>query len=173
MDQHSSKSRSTKGERQGPEFIVSREFFDQYFERPLPQSSFHDLVNKGQIIPWPQMRGRFLANESLRRLKLPKISKLPDYERVRSLEDIVRFGFTLIDHTLFPAPPWLLAEEMIDIQEGDHARRISEQYRDAVEALDSAQLKLAYFAGVLDAVFKGEADLRDSSSLKLIGKRGG
>lgn len=41
----------------GPEFIVSREFFNRYFEKPLPKSAFHDLVNRGRILQWPAMRG--------------------------------------------------------------------------------------------------------------------
>ena len=144
----------------GPEFIVSREFFDQFFEKPLPQSSFHDCVNKGRIIPWPGMRGRFLVNESLRRMGLPKISEIPKEKKVRSLEDLTRFAFTLIDVLLFPAPSWLLAEETINLVDGDHACRVADQHRDSVEALSSPDLKLAYFSGVLDAVFLAEEDAR-------------
>lgn len=141
-----------------PEFIVAREFFDQFFERPLPQSSFQDLVKKGRIIPWTHMRGRFLANESLRRLGLPKITQMPEDVQQRSLEDLIRFGFTLIDDTLFGPPSWLLSAEKIDLKEGDHARRIADHYRGNVNSLDGPELKLAYFGGVLDAEFLTRED---------------
>ena len=62
----------------GPEFIVSREFFNRYFEKPLPKSAFHDLVNRGRILPWTAMRGRYLLNKSLHRMGLPTVEKLPN-----------------------------------------------------------------------------------------------
>ena len=56
-----------------PRFIVSREHFNRYFEKPLPTSTFHDLVNKGKIIPMEGMRGVYQLNNSLRRLGLPEV----------------------------------------------------------------------------------------------------
>ena len=140
------------------EFVVTREFFDQFFEKPMPTSSFHDLVQKGRILPWNGMRGRYLLNGSLKRLGLPALTELPSELPKRSLEDITRFGFTLIDHNLFPPPPWVLTRDIMDIGEADLSRRLSDQYRDRVEAFDSNELKLAYFGGVLDAAFKDEED---------------
>lgn len=55
---------------EGPKFVVTREFFDQFFEKPMPTGSFHDLVHKGKVIPWQLMRGCYYANESLCRLGL-------------------------------------------------------------------------------------------------------
>lgn len=95
----------------GPEFVVTSEFFDRFFEKPMPTSTFHGLVNKACIIPWHGMRGKYLLNASLHRMKLPTVDKLPREEPKRSLEDITRFAFTLIDSDLFPAPSWLLSVE--------------------------------------------------------------
>lgn len=145
----------------GPEFVVTREFFDRYFEKPMPTSTFHDLVNKGRITQWPQMRGRYLLNASLHRMKLPTVEKLPVEDLKRSLEDITRFAFTLIDSDLFPAPSWLLGVEALDAVECDHALRLAELYRDRVESYSSPQEKLGYFAGVLDAVYMTGQDEKD------------
>jgi len=142
----------------GPEFIVSRDFFDRYFERPMPTSTFHDLVNKGKILAWSHLRGRYYLNSSLQRLGLPTVSDLPKDSPGRSLEDICRLAFTLIDPLLFPAPPWLLAEEAIDAVVADHASRLADQYRDNVAVIKTTEEKLAYFAGALDAQFMIEAD---------------
>jgi hypothetical protein len=40
-----------------PEFAVTRDAFNRYFEKPLPTSTFHDFVNKGKIVPMKGIRG--------------------------------------------------------------------------------------------------------------------
>jgi hypothetical protein len=45
-----------------------------------------------------------------------------------------------------------LPVEVVDIRDLDHARRLTDQYRDAVKGQNSTPLKLAYFQGVLDWV---------------------
>jgi len=133
-----------------PEFAVRRETISKYFDPPLPRSTFHDFVNKGSIIPMKGVRGFYLLNASLRRLGLKETSKLPETEARRTMEDILRLAFTFIDEGLFPAPSWLLDVEELSMREVDHASRIANEHRNAVEQLDSDRLKLAYFAGVLD-----------------------
>jgi hypothetical protein len=140
-----------------PEFIVSREHFNRYFEKPLPTSTFHDLVNKGKILPMKGMRGFYLLNDSLRRLGLREVRELPKPVARRSLEDIVRLAFTLIDRNLFPAPSWLLPVEAIELRDADHARNLASRYRDKVASYRHVELKLAYFHGVLDWVALEEA----------------
>lgn len=141
-----------------PEFIVSREYFNRYFEKPLPTSTFHDLVNKGKIIPMKDIRGCYLLNTSLRRLGLAEVRELPTLASSRSLEEIVRLAFTLIDRDLFPEPSWLLFHEAIDLNDAEHARRIADHHRGRVESQGHVKLKLAYFQGVLDATAKMEAE---------------
>jgi hypothetical protein len=154
------KRKATSGASQGPEFIVRREAFDRYFDHPIPSSTFFDLVDDGKILAWPQMRGRYYLNRSLKKLGLPTVTKLPEPVRKRSLEDIARLAFTLLDAIVFPAPPWLLTEEAIDATTADHAGRMANQYREKVEACESIEEKLAYFAGVLDAQVLIEAEQR-------------
>jgi hypothetical protein len=146
-------SRKSKGETGSslPEIVVRREGFDSFFDPPLATSSFHDLVNKGKIISMNGMRGFYLLNESLRRMGLPEVSALPSAVRKRSLEDLTRLAFTLIDPLLFPAPSWLLTEEKIALVDAEHARRLADEYREKVHALTNVHLKLAYFQGALDA----------------------
>jgi hypothetical protein len=81
----------------GPEFIVTRESFDRFFERPVPSSTFHDQVDKGNILRWPELRRRYYLNASLRRLGLPTVTELPEAARKWSLEDIASLAFTLIE----------------------------------------------------------------------------
>ena len=135
----------------GPEFIVSREAFDRYFERPIPTSTFHDLVSKGKVVPWSEMRGRYYLNASLKRMGLPAVRELPTKPGALSLEDVFRYAFTLIDPLLFSEPPAMLTAEVIDASTVDHAKRIAIEHREIFEALSSTEEKQAYFAGVLDA----------------------
>jgi hypothetical protein len=137
-----------------PEFVVTRESFDRYFEKPLPTSTFHDLVNKGRITPFKHMRGHYLLNDSLRRLGLKEVRKLPKPPPEPGLEGIIRLAFTLIDDGLFPAPSWLLNVDAINAKDADHAVRLADQYRAAVQECSNVELKLAYFQGVLDAAFR-------------------
>jgi len=143
-----------------PEFVVRRESIARFFDPPLAASSFHDLVNRGKIIPMKGMRGYYLLNESLRRMGLPKVLEIPSAVEKRSLEDIARLAFTLIDPRLFPAPSWLLTEEAIRLVEADHARRIAAEHREKVHALENEHLKLAYFQGVLDAQVMVEREVK-------------
>ena len=52
-----------------PEFGVEYETISGYFEPALARSTFHDRVQDGTIVPMKGMRGFYLLNESLRRLK--------------------------------------------------------------------------------------------------------
>lgn len=157
-DQLAMKNSPAKPQSDFPEFAVRREAIGRYFDPPLPRSTFHDLVNKGKIIPMKGMRGFYLLNESLRRLGLREVRALPAEPESRSLEDIVRLAFTLVDADIFPAPSWLLHVEAIDLKDADHARKLADQSREKVASYDGVLLKLAYFQGVLDWVSMEEAD---------------
>ena len=133
-----------------PEFVVSREAFDRYFEKPMPTSTFHDLVHKGKIIPFKHMRGRFLLNASLRRLGLREVSELPRPPSELSLEDIVRLAFSMIDSDLFPRPRWMQNITSIPVKDLEHAHRLISILRGRVEKQESPQAKLAYLESVLD-----------------------
>jgi len=136
---------SSKDEREFPEFVVTRESLNRYFEKPLPTSTFHDLVNKGKITPFKAMRGYYLLNDSLRRLGLRQVREMPKPPPAPSLDDIVRLAFCLIDRNLFPEPSWLLDVEAIDAKDADHAVRLANRYREKVEGFEHVELKLAYF----------------------------
>jgi hypothetical protein len=149
---------SAKSEPTGyPEFAVRAETICQFFSPPLASSTFHDFVNKGQIIPLKGIRGFYKLNESLSRLGLREVPSLPEAAS-RSTEDIVRLAFSAIDPDVFPAPSWLLNVEAIDGKDADHAERIIAQHVDAVMALGSDREKQHYLQGVLDASTVIEAD---------------
>ena len=140
-----------------PEFVVKRESFNRYFEKPLPTSTFHKLVNEGRITRFKHMEGYFYLNDSLRRLGLREVRELPKPPSDRSMDDIVRLAFFLIDPKLFPEPSWLLAVEAIDLKDADHATRLADQHRDKVQAFEHVELKLAHFQGALDWAFKEDS----------------
>ena len=65
-----------------PEFAVRRESFDSYFDKPLPRSTFHDLVGKGIVVPLKGLKGFYKLNDSLRRMGLREVPSLPDVRRI-------------------------------------------------------------------------------------------
>lgn len=134
-----------------PEYAVRRETISRYFSPPLASSTFHDLVNKGKIIPMKGIRGFYLLNESLRRLGLREVPGLPVEIPKRSTEDILRLAFTLIDPLTFPPPPWLETTEEMDMRDLDHARLHAMNHLAHIEELGSTVEKINYFNGVLKA----------------------
>jgi hypothetical protein len=104
------------------------------------------------------IRGFYLLNASLRRLGLREVPELPKDPTERSMEDIIRLAFSLIDPLAFPPPSWLLTVETINMKDADHARRIADQHQAAVDALDNVYLKIAYQGGVLDAQVMAEGE---------------
>ncbi len=135
----------------GPEFAVRREKFDSFFDKPLPRSTFHDMVNRGIIIPMKGLKGFYKLNESLFRMGLKPVSSLPDAPIDRTTEEIVRLAFSMIDPELFPAPSWLLSVASISGRDANHAVLISEKHSPDVLALPSHIEKIHYLQGVLDA----------------------
>jgi hypothetical protein len=61
-----------------PEYAVRAEVICRFFSPPLASSTFHDFVNKGRITPMKGIRGFYMLNDSLRRLGLRELAKLPD-----------------------------------------------------------------------------------------------
>jgi hypothetical protein len=141
-----------------PEFPVKRELICAMFTPPLPKSTFYDRVEEGKIIPMAELPGYYLLNASLHRMGLPMVKRPPVEISDRSLEDIVRLAFTLIDRDLFPEPSWLLHAEAINLRDADHAATLADRYREKVVSFDSIPLKLAYFQGVLDWASMQEAE---------------
>ena len=128
----------------------------------MPSSTFHDFVNKGRIIPLKDLRGYYLLNESLRRLGLREVKAPPSRVSERSMEEILRLAFHLIDPLVFPLPGWILNEEEISYRDIDHAKEHAARHRDDVMALKGAEEKHAFLEGVID----GHSDLaRESGGL--------
>ena len=134
-----------------PEWVVCRDGISAFFDPPLPSSTFYDLVEKGPIVPMKGIRGRYLLNESLRRMGLREVSAITKSNPKLSIEQVIRFAFCLIDSDVFPEPSWMLEDEAIEMALFDHARVIVEQHAEKVMELVLPNLKLAYLQGVLDA----------------------
>lgn len=134
-----------------PEYAVRAEVIGRFFSPPLASSTFHDFVNKGKIVPMKGIRGFYLLNDSLRRLGLREVPKLPEETPARTPEEIIRLAFSEIDPEVFEAPTWLLDVEVIDAVDLHHAELIVDLHMDAVAELTDSRLKHAYLQGVLDA----------------------
>lgn len=141
-----------------PEFAVRAEVIGRFFSPPLASSTFHDFVNKGKIVPMKNIRGLYLLNDSLRRLGLREVPKLPDETPARTSEEIIRLAFHAIDPEIFYAPSWLLNVEAIDAVDLHHAELIVAQHSVHVAALEDDRLKYGYLQGVLDAAAMTAAD---------------
>ena len=133
-----------------PEFAVRAEVIRRFFSPPLASSTFHDLVNKGRIVPFKGIRGFYKLNDSLRRLGLRELAKLPDEIPVRTPEEIIYLAFFAIDPEVFNAPSWLLGAEIIAEADVHHAQSIVALHDAAVNDLSSNSEKLGYLQGVLD-----------------------
>ncbi len=68
------------------------------------------------------MRGFYKLNDSLRRLGLREVPKIPQKVVSRTTEDIVQMAFHAIDPDVFPPPSWLLDVKAIILHKGDHLR---------------------------------------------------
>jgi len=144
---------SPKSQNSYPEYAVRRETIGGFFHPPLPSSTFHDLVNKGKILPVKGLKGFYRLNESLKRLGLREVSQPPSEKPSRSMDDILRLAFTMIDPEVFPPASWMLSENELEALDTEHARLVADLHRDAIHELPSFQEKLAYASGVLDAQF--------------------
>lgn len=134
-----------------PEFGVRAEVIGRFFSPPLASNTFYDYVNKGQIVPLKGIRGFYKLNDSLRRLGLREVAKLPVEVPARKPEELILMAFHGMDPEVFEAPSWLLAVEAIDEADFHHAQSIVAQHATAVAELTHDRLKHGYLQGVLDA----------------------
>jgi hypothetical protein len=163
MSRTASKSAAKAAPPEYPEFAVRRDGFNRYFDKPLPTSTFHDKVNEGIIIPLKGLKGFYKLNDSLARLGLRPVMKLPDPLPTRTIDDIVRLAFHAINPEVFPAPSWLLDAETIAGADASHAELLVEKHAAHVAKLASDREKHAYLQGVLDAALMQAADTSPGS----------
>ncbi len=62
----------------GPISAVRYETTSGNFDKPLPRSTFHDMVNRGTIVPMKGLKGFYKLNESLCRMGLKPVPSLPE-----------------------------------------------------------------------------------------------
>jgi hypothetical protein len=141
-----------------PEFAVRAEVICRFFSPPLPSSTFYDFVNKGKIVRLKGIRGFYKLNDSLRRLGLREVPKLPEEIPARTPEEIIRLAFCMMDPEVFEAPSWLLDVEVIDAADLHHAEAIVALHKDALSELSDDRTKRGYLQGVLDAAAMTAAD---------------
>jgi len=141
-----------------PEFAVRRKVISDFFEPPLARSTFHDLVNKGKVVPLKGIRGFYLLNDSLRRLGLREVPSLPRDDSGPSREDLLRMAFAIIDPPLFADPLWWLTTDSVEMKDADHVNLLVATHRAAVTAYDDPHEKVAYYQGALDALLSEGLD---------------
>jgi hypothetical protein len=128
-----------------PEIAVRAEVIGRFFSPPLASSTFYDLVNKGKIVPIKGIRGFYKLNDSLRRLGLREVPKLPFEVPARTPEEIIRFAFSAIDPEVFDPPSWQLEVEAIDEAGGEaeteFAARIAQCFQIPDLGLDGGEVR--------------------------------
>jgi hypothetical protein len=134
------------------EFAVRREVLERFFDPPIGRSTFFDLVERGKIAKVKGLRGYYRLNESLRRLGMPEVEKLPGNggddgplnDRV-----LVDFALSLCIPEL-PEPGELL-NHALSGQEVLQVLRFQRSYDFALRGIKSLPERLAFAQGVRDA----------------------
>ena len=137
------------------EFAVRREVLERLFDPPIGRSTFFDLVDRGKIAKIRGLRGYYRLNESLRRLGMPEVEKLPGNGGDDGpLNDRVLADFALsLCIPELPEPSELLAhalsgEEVLKIL------RLQRTYSFALKKIKALPERLAFAQGARDAAYK-------------------
>lgn len=151
----------TSSQSNHPEFAVRWETISRFFDPPMARSTFHDFVNKGKIIPLKGIRGFYKLNESLHRLGLREVAKLPESTAPRSIEDIVRLAFHLLDPDLIPMPAWMTVgeEDSFDFRDFEHAKHLLDLLGQEYLGLGSPAEKLSFIEGAVNAYADAERNV--------------
>lgn len=142
------------------EFAVSREVLTSYFEPKIAKSTFYDLVNRGKIAGVPGLRGYYRLNESLSRLGMPPVEKLPGAaEKSTGLSDraLVDIALSICMPDELPAPSELLSHPLT----ADEVLKISQMqriYSASLDKIDNSQGRLKFVEGVRDAATLNEVN---------------
>jgi hypothetical protein len=134
------------------EFAVRREVLERLFDPPIGRSTFFDLVDRGKIAKVRGLRGYYRLNESLRRLGMPEVEKLPGRDdgplNDRVLAD---FALTLCIPEL-PEPSELLTHALSG-EEVLKVLRLQRTYSFALKGIKTLPDRLAFAQGVRDAAY--------------------
>ena len=133
-----------------PEFAVNRETISSFFNPPLAKSTFYDMVSSGKVVAMKGIKGMYLLNQSLKRLGLREVSALPEKKSSRSMKEIIRLAFSLLDPAIFPTPSWVIFSEETPFRDQQQAEELAELFREDLESLKSPAERVQFLAGVLD-----------------------
>jgi len=136
------------------EFAVRREVLERLFDPPIGRSTFFDLVERGKIAKVRGLRGYYRLNESLRRLGMPEVEKLPG----NGLDDgplndrvLADFALTLCVPEL-PEPSELLTHALSG-EDVLTVLRLQRSYSFALKGIKTLPDRLAFAQGVRDAAY--------------------
>jgi hypothetical protein len=141
------------------EFAVRREVLERFFDPPIGRSTFFDLVERGKIAKVKGLRGYYRLNESLRRLGMPEVEKLPGNggsNEPLSARILVDLALSLCIPDL-PEPSELLTHALSG-EEVLKVLRLQRAYDFALLGIESLPERLAFAQGVRDAAFRLAAE---------------
>ena len=98
-----------------PEFAVRREVIQAFFTPPIAKSTFYDLVQRGTIAEVHGLRGYYRLNQSLSRLGMPAVDRLPSGEgKSTDLDDraLVDIALSICMPDELPIPSELLSHKL-------------------------------------------------------------
>lgn len=136
------------------EFAVRREVLERLFDPPIGRSTFFDLVERGKIAKVKGLRGYYRLNESLRRLGMPEVEKIPG--NAGGGEPMS--GRVLADLALSLCIPELpLPSELLTHALSGHevlkVMRLQRSYDFALRQTESTAEQLAFAQGARDAAY--------------------
>jgi len=137
------------------EFAVRREVLDRLFDPPIGKSTFFDLVERGKIAKVRGLRGYYRLNESLRRLGMPEVEKLPGNggdDSALNERVLADFALSLCIPEL-PEPSELLTHALTGA-EVLTVLRLQRSYSFALKGIKALPDRLAFAQGARDAAYK-------------------
>ena len=137
-----------------------------FFSPPIAKSTFYDLVQRGKIAEVRGVRGYYRLNESLSRLGMPPVERLPQGEGAstalndRALVDIA-LSICLPDE--LPIPSELLMHELT-AGETLKVARLLRAYEKGLNDIHDPVGRLKFAEGVRDAAMMFGAEAKNGNS---------
>ena len=135
---------------------------------PIGKTKFHELVHEGKVVRAPTGKGRYLLYATCRNLGLEVPAELGlevpaelDAAVGRPRQDVMRWAFSMIDPKIFPTPGWAIGGE--SFPEYSRAKLYAQYLEPTVMKLGPAPKKLAFLAGLIDALDDGVAIVDDQT----------
>jgi len=140
------------------DFAVTRDVIMKFFSPPIGTTTFYDLVKRSKIAPVPGLRGYYRLNESLKRLKLPPVTKRPYSEKEKdSIMVLSQLALNLLMPGKILTPPQLL-DRWLTVTETEKLKEMVKQFRAALDKFETDEDRMDFAQGVMDGAYMSMKD---------------